>query len=116
MLLSTLKQLQGKDHRSFFHKPVDVKEVPDYLDIVSCPMDFSTMKKKIQSQQYFHLRDFQKDFDLIIDNCTLYNAKTTVYYQAALKLKQAVSLFSHSILYLSLFFKSDSIEDDLHQY
>lgn len=33
-----------KDVNDVFGQPVNIKEVPDYLEIVSHPMDFSTMQ------------------------------------------------------------------------
>lgn len=33
-----------KDVNDVFGQPVNTKEVPDYLEIVSHPMDFSTMQ------------------------------------------------------------------------
>ena len=38
----------------FFQKPVDPKELglPDYFDVVKKPMDLSTIKKKIDRNEY----------------------------------------------------------------
>ena len=33
---------------SWFTRPVDVNDVPDYYQIVKKPMDFSTIKKKLE--------------------------------------------------------------------
>lgn len=40
-----------------FHEPVDpVKlNIPDYLDIIKQPMDFSTIKQKLSNNQYLRL-------------------------------------------------------------
>ena len=53
-------------------------------------MDFSTMRKQIDSQIYKTLDDFEADFELIIKNCLSYNAKDTVFYRAAVKLRDQV--------------------------
>ncbi|XP_076304104.1 peregrin-like isoform X2 [Tachypleus tridentatus] len=88
MLNEILDQLKAKDIASIFAEPVDVKEVPDYLDVIKHPMDFSTMSKKINDHQYSNFSDFEADFHLIINNCLMYNAKDTIFYKAAQKLRE----------------------------
>lgn len=61
--------------------------MPDYLDHIKHPMDFSTMRKRIDAQVYSNLDDFEADFDLIISNCMKYNAKDTYFYRAAARLR-----------------------------
>lgn len=46
-------------------------------------MDFSTMRRKIDTHGYRSLDEFEADFDLIISNCMTYNAKDTFFYKAA---------------------------------
>uniref|UniRef100_A0A8C0VIG5 Bromodomain containing 1 n=1 Tax=Cyanistes caeruleus TaxID=156563 RepID=A0A8C0VIG5_CYACU len=46
LLRSVLDQLQEKDSARIFAQPVNLKEVPDYLDHIKHPMDFSTMRKR----------------------------------------------------------------------
>lgn len=40
------------DTFGFFKRPVSKKEVPGYHDIIENPMDFATMRRKIQTKQY----------------------------------------------------------------
>ncbi|XP_053572596.1 bromodomain-containing protein 1 isoform X2 [Bombina bombina] len=63
------------------------EQVPDYLDHIKHPMDFSTMKKRLEEQKYKNLNDFEADFNLIIENCMKYNAKDTMFYRAAVRLR-----------------------------
>jgi predicted nucleic acid-binding OB-fold protein len=58
-----------------FHKPVDPIElgIPDYFDIIKHPMDFSTIKKKLNNFQYTKFKEFCDDMDLVFNNCILYN-------------------------------------------
>lgn len=51
-------------------------------------MDFLTMRSKLEKHQYRTLSDLEADFNLMISNCMLYNAKDTVFYKAALRLKE----------------------------
>ncbi|XP_061578163.1 bromodomain-containing protein 1-like isoform X2 [Cololabis saira] len=87
LLRAVLSQLQEKDHYSIFAQPVSIKEVPDYLDHVKIPMDFSTMRKRIDAHCYRSLDDFEADFNLIIANCMTYNAKDTFFYKAAQRMQ-----------------------------
>ena len=65
-----------------FLSPVDVKDFPDYLDIVKHPMDFSTIDKKLHTYKTFD--EFAKDVELIFDNCRLYNPPEESYEVCAL--------------------------------
>ncbi|XP_023558245.1 bromodomain-containing protein 1 isoform X6 [Octodon degus] len=87
LLRSVLEQLQDKDPAKIFAQPVSLKEVPDYLDHIKHPMDFATMRKRLEAQGYRNLRAFEEDFNLIVDNCMKYNAKDTVFYRAAVRLR-----------------------------
>ncbi|XP_006888088.1 PREDICTED: bromodomain-containing protein 1 [Elephantulus edwardii] len=87
LLRSVLDQLQEKDPARIFAQPVSLKEVPDYLDHISRPMDFATMRKRLEAQGYSALAEFEEDFNLIVDNCLKYNAKDTVFYRAAVRLR-----------------------------
>ncbi|KAK3103635.1 hypothetical protein FSP39_020657 [Pinctada imbricata] len=87
LLRNTLDLLVDKDTSSFFTEPVSLEEVPDYRDYIDHPMDFETMRNKIDNHQYKTMDDFEADFDLIIKNCMKYNAKDTVFYRAAVKLR-----------------------------
>ena len=62
-----------------FHEPVDpVKlNIPDYFDIVKKPMDFSTIKKKLNNNAYHSGEDFLTDVELVFNNCRAYNQPST---------------------------------------
>ncbi|XP_016413798.1 bromodomain-containing protein 1-like isoform X2 [Sinocyclocheilus rhinocerous] len=87
LLRAVLDQLQEKDQAHIFAEPVSIKEVPDYLDHILHPMDFSTMRKHINVQGYKNLDEFEADFNLIIENCMKYNGKDTFFYRAAVRLR-----------------------------
>lgn len=50
-------------------------------------MDFSTMRRRIDEHHYRSLEQFEEDFNLIINNCMLYNAKDTFFYKAAQRMQ-----------------------------
>ncbi|XP_061107988.1 bromodomain-containing protein 1-like isoform X1 [Conger conger] len=87
LLRSVLDQLQEKDQAKIFAQPVSLNEVPDYLDHIKVPMDFSTMRSRIEAHGYRNLDEFEDDFNLIVANCMKYNAKDTFFYRAAVRLR-----------------------------
>uniref|UniRef100_A0A3B4A6L8 Uncharacterized protein n=1 Tax=Periophthalmus magnuspinnatus TaxID=409849 RepID=A0A3B4A6L8_9GOBI len=86
-LRGVLEQLHAKDQARIYAQPVDVNEVPDYLDHIKHPMDFSTMRQRIDGQVYRSFAQFEEDFNLIIDNCMKYNSKDTYFHRAAVRLR-----------------------------
>ena len=75
-------------------KPVSRNDVPDYYEgelwwtlalvcrlwltlthaVISTPMDFQTMQKRVKARTYKSKREFKDDLDLIWSNCLTYNA------------------------------------------
>jgi hypothetical protein len=66
-------------------------QVPDYLEKISQPMDFSTMRGRIDSHHYHTIDQFEDDFQLMINNCLTYNEPGSVLYRIGLKLQREVS-------------------------
>ncbi|XP_041712880.1 bromodomain and PHD finger-containing protein 3 [Coregonus clupeaformis] len=87
LLRSTLDKLQEKDVGQIFAQPVNLKEVPDYLEFISQPMDFTTMRSKLEVHSYDSVAYLEADFNLMVANCLLYNAKDTLFHRAALRLR-----------------------------
>ncbi|KAK6644905.1 hypothetical protein RUM43_001181 [Polyplax serrata] len=56
-----------------FTKPVDINEVPDYLNIIKTPMDLETMMTNIDLHRYNSAQEFLSDIDLIVRNALEYN-------------------------------------------
>ena len=81
-----MELLQENDTQEIFAEPVDIDEVADYLDIVKKPMDFSTMRKKLENFEYSNVDLFEEDFTLMVNNCLAYNEKDTIYYRAGTKM------------------------------
>ena len=65
-------------------------QVPDYLDYIKEPMDLSTMRHKAETHQYTHINQFEQDFNTMINNCMRYNAKDTMFYRAACRMRDQV--------------------------
>ncbi|XP_052008619.1 tyrosine-protein kinase BAZ1B-like isoform X1 [Xyrauchen texanus] len=56
-----------------FREPVSAEEAEDYQEIISNPMDFTTMQNKFTSHQYRNVQDFLEDMKLIFSNAEEYN-------------------------------------------
>ncbi|KAH9892539.1 hypothetical protein C8Q73DRAFT_698473 [Cubamyces lactineus] len=71
-----------------FQQPVNAQEVADYYDVITHPMDLSTMEHKLDTNQYPDVDAFLDDAQLIFDNCRTYNPEDTVYHRSATKLEK----------------------------
>ncbi|XP_062193790.1 uncharacterized protein LOC133897183 [Phragmites australis] len=83
LLLFILDRLQKKDTYGVFSDPVDPDELPDYHDIIKHPMDFLTVRKKLDKGAYSNLEQFEDDVFLISSNAMCYNSPDTIYYRQA---------------------------------
>lgn len=71
-----------------FEDPVDVEglKLYDYFDIVKTPMDFKTIRGKIDNKLYSTPFGFRDDMRLCFSNCVLYNPKGSDHHVMALTL------------------------------
>ena len=69
ILTRILDHLEVLDRGGLFKEPVDLEETPDYLDCIACPMDFSTMRKKVEAEEYSSIDEIEEDFMLVVSNC-----------------------------------------------
>ncbi len=46
-------------------------------------IDFSTIQRKVSSNQYKTFESFEDDVQLVFDNCRLFNPENTVYAKNA---------------------------------
>ncbi|KAI3980635.1 hypothetical protein MKX01_025200 [Papaver californicum] len=88
LLVFILDRLQKKDTYGVYAEPVDLDELPDYLEIVEQPMDFGTVRKKLSSGAYSCLEQFEKDVFLICSNAMQYNSSDTVYFRQARSIQE----------------------------
>jgi hypothetical protein len=58
-----------------FHTPVDAIKlnIPDYHKIIKHPMDFGTIKKRLENNYYWSAKECIKDFNTVFTNCYVYN-------------------------------------------
>lgn len=88
LLEHLLRTLEKRDPHQFFAWPVTDDIAPGYSKIITKPMDFSTMRQKIDENQYNTLAEFTDDFRLMCENAIKYNHVDTVYHKAAKRLLQ----------------------------
>ncbi|MEQ2192293.1 Bromodomain-containing protein 2 [Xenoophorus captivus] len=73
-----LKEMLSKKHAAYawpFYTPVDATALGlhDYHDIIKCPMDLSTIKRKMDCREYRDAQQFASDVRLMFSNCYKYN-------------------------------------------
>lgn len=58
-----------------FQTPVDAMKlnIPDYHKIIKNPMDFGTIKKRLDNNYYWSAKECIKDFNTVFTNCYVYN-------------------------------------------
>ena len=94
ILASLLDELKAHPASWPFRQPVDLNEVPDYLSVITTPMDLSTMEAKLKAGQYQSIEEFVHDFELIPANCRRYNEPDTTYCKNATLLEKFFRLKS----------------------
>lgn len=88
-VLTELRKAKHYDINGAFMNPVDpvALNIPTYHKVIKKPMDLSTMAEKLAAGDYTSQKDFEKDFDLIIKNCRLFNGEEHIVYQQARRLQ-----------------------------
>lgn len=74
------KKVTQRDTARIFAQPVTEDIAPGYFDLIKHPMDLSTIKNKINKEDYENLQQFRDDIYLMINNCMTYNPPTTYVY------------------------------------
>lgn len=66
-----VKKLEAKPLNMYFLMPAT--DLPDYTKIIEKPMDFSTVKKKIENNEYHSMHEWYEDVILIYKNGMKFN-------------------------------------------
>ncbi|KAG7166143.1 transcription initiation factor TFIID subunit 1-like, partial [Homarus americanus] len=75
--------------------PVNVKQVPDYYNIVNHPMDLSTIRDNLRQKKYQSREEFLSDISQIVENSRLYNGvKSTLTVTAQKMLELCIDRFA----------------------
>ena len=62
-----------KDNGGIFSVPVPEDDFPEYYEQIKKPMDYGTMRNKLDNGEYRSAGAMQKDFLLILQNCRTFN-------------------------------------------
>lgn len=73
-----------------FLVPVNKKDAPDYHQVIKRPMDLGTIRTKLNNMSYRSNNDFVLDVYLVLQNCELFNPKSSPEYKAARTLGKVV--------------------------
>ena len=70
-----MKAMMQHRHSLPFRKPVNVAllNLSDYHDIIKEPMDFGTIKSRLEENYYWSSQECIQDFKLVFSNCYSYN-------------------------------------------
>lgn len=71
-----------------FLQPVDDSYAPGYYDIICNPIDLSTIETKLNKGLYENIHQVDQDFNLMVDNCVLFNGEKSVYSTMAVSLRR----------------------------
>src|ERR1700722_17509681 len=80
-----VRRLYHHEEGTWFRQPVTEAIAPGYFDIIKHPMDFSTIYKKLDKNQYTTPFHFCEDIWLVFNNAWTFNKKTQKVYKAGLK-------------------------------
>lgn len=69
-----------------FIRPVQKNEVPDYYKVIERPMDFGTIKYKLNMGEYNFDAEFMADSVLVFENCNTYNNSDADVYKCGVRL------------------------------
>ncbi|CAF2740739.1 unnamed protein product [Rotaria sp. Silwood2] len=81
-----LRNMFDQEEGIWFRQPVTETIAPGYFDIIKYPMDFSTISKKLNENQYTTPFEFCEDIWLVFNNAWTFNKKSHRVYKAGVKL------------------------------
>lgn len=96
-LLRVVKALGELEDAEPFLLPVDYEGLglQDYLQVVTRPMDLSTIQGKLKGRKYSLVGEVLQDLQLIWDNCRLYNAAGSAIVQHANRMERHTARLCH---------------------
>ncbi|CAD0206625.1 unnamed protein product [Chrysodeixis includens] len=87
-LRNLLCEMECHEHAWPFLLPVNTKQFPQYKKVIKCPMDLSTIKRKLQDNIYKCKEEFASDVRLIFSNCEVFNEDDSPVGRAGHNMRQ----------------------------
>jgi histone acetyltransferase len=88
-MLTIVRKIEEQQFAWPFREPVDTDEVTDYLDVITEPIDLSTIEKRIRKGDHYKSKKMlYSDLMLMVNNCKLYNEEGSTYVQCAISLQK----------------------------
>ncbi|KAI5741134.1 hypothetical protein M8J76_010649 [Diaphorina citri] len=112
VLQEILDELMHDPNAWPFLRPVSKNDVPDYHRIIGKPMDFGTIKHKLNMFQYRNNSEVLFDCNLVFDNCFAYNKEDSEIYESGEQLK---TLFDKICKERHLFYIEEDMSPDSRQ-
>ncbi|KAK3031773.1 hypothetical protein RJ639_037070 [Escallonia herrerae] len=93
-----LERLRAHPTGWVFSNPVDpIKlDIPDYFAVISRPMDFGTIKAKLEDGIYTSCEEFEDDVRLTLSNAMTYNPESNAVHLMARKLSEFFDQISNA--------------------
>ncbi|BBN03394.1 hypothetical protein Mp_2g23150 [Marchantia polymorpha subsp. ruderalis] len=84
-MLDIWKAVSASRHAAPFRRPVALLD--DYNSIIRQPIDLSTIRRQLESDESYNLESLRRDLMLMVTNALVYNKSGTETYDMAVKLK-----------------------------
>ncbi|GMH40400.1 hypothetical protein BSKO_08304 [Bryopsis sp. KO-2023] len=80
--------VQKQDKNEIFKDPVTEDVAPNYFSVISKPMDFTTVRKKLDGGGYTSWQSLGDDLMTMFQNAMVYNSPNTTFHKQAKTLMQ----------------------------
>ncbi|GAX18391.1 transcription initiation factor TFIID subunit 1 [Fistulifera solaris] len=82
--------VEARPYAGPFQKPVNRRLIPTYYEVISHPMDLSTIRDRIGRYEYKSIDRFVRDFELMKNNAIKFNGETNTISQEAIAIYEFV--------------------------
>ncbi|XP_052775385.1 transcription activator BRG1-like isoform X2 [Mya arenaria] len=106
------KDSDGRLLSGAFEKLPSKKELPEYYEIITNPLDFKKIRKRIKDHKYRCLEDLEDDIFTLCQNAQLYNVEGSQIYEDSIVLQSVLTNAKERMTKDSSDSSDDSSDDD----